>query len=205
LNSSDDDGIVVGRTAMAPITREDYLGGPETLRRRDVVGGVVRDAPAPAYSHQRTVTDLVCLLQAHVRAHGLGHVCVAPVDVVLDTDNVLVVQPDLIFVSRDRLGIVRNQVWGAPDLVVEVLSPGTRRHDLQDKLGWYAHYGVRECWLVDKDERAITVHVFSAGHANVRAYGADDDIASNVLPQFQLRVRDAFDATHQVPWTPSAT
>src|SRR5439155_13735254 len=97
-----------------------YLRGPETLRRRELVWGMVREPPAPFYYHQRLVTDLTVLLQQHVRTHNLGQVCVSPVDVVLDQVEALVVQPDVIFVSNDRIGIIRDQIWGAPDLVVEV-------------------------------------------------------------------------------------
>ena len=61
--------------------------------------------------------------------HGLGRVLVSPVDVVLDEKKALIVQPDIVFISRERIGIVRDRIWGAPDLVIEVLSPGTRRRD----------------------------------------------------------------------------
>jgi len=65
--------------------------------------------------------------------------------VVLDRERALIVQPDVLFVAHDRLSIIRDQVWGAPDLVAEVLSIGTEAHDRIDKVAWYRQYGVREC------------------------------------------------------------
>ncbi|PYN35461.1 MAG: hypothetical protein DMD98_08740, partial [Candidatus Rokuibacteriota bacterium] len=83
---------------------------------------------------------------AHVRAHGLGEVYVAPFDVILDPRTTVV--PDLVFVVRDRLEIVAERgVEGAPDLLVEVLSPGTARRDRVRKLNAYARHGVRHYWL----------------------------------------------------------
>jgi Uma2 family endonuclease len=76
---------------------------------------------------------------------------------VLDEHAALVVQPDLVFVSRNRAHIIRDRVWGAPDLVVEVLSRRTATHDRTNKLEWYRHYGVRECWLTDPALKSVEV------------------------------------------------
>jgi Uma2 family endonuclease len=117
----------------------------------------VREPPAPRYGHQSIVTHLGALLDAHVRAEALGVVAVSPIDVVLDAARHLVVQPDILFVSADRRRIIRDQLWGPPDLVVEVLSRGSARHDTGLKLRWYRRYGVRECWLADPATRAVVV------------------------------------------------
>ena len=178
---------------MERMTTIGYLDGPETLRRRELVWGVLREPPAPFCSHQRLVTDIAFLLQQHTRGRGLGQVFVAPVDVVLDERKALILQPDIIFISNDRLGILRNQVWGAPDLVVEVLSPGTAAYDQRRKLGWFRKYGVRECWCVDPDARQITVHAFEERPATTSAYDLGHTVRSRVLPQLSLRVTDVFD------------
>jgi hypothetical protein len=81
----------------------------------ELVYGVVREPPAPRWGHQAVVTRLVTLLEPYVRAEQLGRLCVSPIDVVLNAERALVVQPDLVFISNERLAIVRERVHGAPD------------------------------------------------------------------------------------------
>lgn len=97
----------------------------------------------------------------------------------------LVVQPDLVFVSSARLGIVSDRVWGAPDLVVEVLPPRPRLGSLDERLGWFAQYGVRECWLIHQIERTVEVVGFGDGAITSRpTFGEAEGIQSRVLPAF---------------------
>jgi Uma2 family endonuclease len=166
---------------MEKLTVHEYLRLAETMRPTELVYGVVREPPAPRYGHQSLLTRLAALLDAHARAHDLGEVCVAPVDVVLDIAAALVVQPDIVFVARERLHIVRDRVWGAPDLVVEVLSPRTARRDRTTKLGWYRHYGVGECWLVDTRSRAIDVVDLRAEPERRERYLGNAPMVSRVL------------------------
>ena len=177
---------------MERLTTDSYLSGPESLHRREVVWGILREPPAPFYGHQRVVTDLAFLLQQHTRERDLGQVCVSPIDVVLDGPNALILQPDIVFIATDRLGIVKNQIWGAPDLVVEVLSPGTAVYDRRRKLGWYRKYGVRECWFVDPRAQQIVVRSFEAASSTKRAYKLAATVESRVLPLLQLRATDIF-------------
>lgn len=163
----------------------DYLAGAEDVRHRELVWGVVREPPAPKFGHQSVVTRTTVLLDLHVRGLGLGVVCVAPVDVVLDEAKALIVQPDVVFVSTERAHIVRDQIWGAPDLVVEVASRASARRDRTIKLDWYREYGVRECWLVEPGRRAVTVVDLSAGRAgDRRRLTGADRVRSSVLPGF---------------------
>ena len=164
----------------------EYLDGPESLTRRELVFGMVREPPAPRFGHQAVLTRLATLLDAHVRERALGRVCVAPVDVVLDEQAALVVQPDLVFIAADRLALVRDRVWGAPDLVVEVLSPGTARRDRTTKLAWYERYGVGECWLVDPQEWSVCVVDLATGRARRRTYTGNRRMRSHVLPEWDL-------------------
>ncbi len=87
--------------------------------------------------------------------------------------------------STARLSIIRDQVWGAPDLVVEILSPGTERHDRGDKLGWYRQYGVRECWLVDPRAQGVEVTDFTGAFPEHRAACGVDALRSTVFPALQ--------------------
>jgi len=179
---------------MERMTTIGYLDGPESVQRRELVWGVLREPPAPFCSHQRLVTDIAFLLQRHTRDRSLGQVLVSPVDVVLDERKALILQPDVVFISSDRLGIVRNQVWGAPDLVVEVLSPGTATYDQRRKLRWFKRYGVGECWIVNPRANQITVHALDQRPATRFIYGLSDTVQSSVLPGLDLRVADVFTA-----------
>ncbi len=105
------------------MTTIEYLQTPETVLPRELAFGVLRVADSPVVRHQRVVRDLTIALTAFARAHRLGEVLPAPMDVILDHDANLVVQPDLLFVSAERSEIVADRIYGAPDLVVEVLSP----------------------------------------------------------------------------------
>jgi Uma2 family endonuclease len=105
--------------------------------------------------------------------------------VILDNEAALVVQPDLFFVSNDRARIVTDRVRGAPDLVVEVLSPHPRVGVLLEHLEWFARYGVRECWLLYQFERRLEILQFDAGAAiGRRTVQANEPIRSAVLPDF---------------------
>lgn len=164
----------------------EYLETPETTRRIELVYGFVREPAAPAFGHQNAVTRLVVLLQVHVDAAGLGRVCVSPVDVVLDADQHLILQPDIIFVSAGRMNIIRDRVWGPPDLVVGVLSPPSRRYDRTTKVGWYAQYGVRECWIADPDRASIEVVSCTPPPTMRRTFQGEEVVLSQVLPAWRL-------------------
>jgi Uma2 family endonuclease len=167
-----------------------YFEYPETLRPTELVYGMVREPAMPAYQHQRTATRLLALLYAHVEPRGIGEV-LSPMDVVLDESAALVVQPDLVFIARDRRGLIRDRIWGAPDLVVEILSPRTERHDRTTKVGWYRRYGVRECWLIDVTKRAVEVLDLQST-TPARLFAGAEPLRSAVLPDCSLSVEQIF-------------
>jgi len=173
-------------------TVNEYLAGEETLNRQGLVWGSVVNEPAPTYTHQAIVTNVVLLIGDHAREHRLGLVCVSPLDVVLDEKKALVVQPDVVFVSNARAAILRNQVWGAPDLVVEVESPGTRRRDRIVKRGWYRRYGVREYWLIDPTAATVTVVELARPRSIRRRYRGQRRLQSVVLPGLRATAADCF-------------
>jgi Uma2 family endonuclease len=189
LISALDGGIVFAMDEHPRTTN--YLAGVEDMRRRELVWGYVREPPAPKFGHPAVVTRTTLLLDRHVRMHALGLVCVSPIDVVLDGPNALILQPDIVFVSNDRKSIVRDQVCGAPDLVVEVVAPRTKVSDRTMKVLWYAHHGVRECWLVDPTDR--TVVTMNLETAEERQCAGDALITSWVLPLLANTPRELFD------------
>src|SRR3989442_1413356 len=135
-------------TGRSGLTYEDFCALPDDGLRYEIVDGMLFAEPAPRRAHQKAVGNLFAILHAWVRAHDLGEVYVAPFDVILDPRTT--VAPDLVFVVKDRLDIVAERgVEAAPDLLVEVLSPGTARRDRVRKLNAYARHGVRQYWLVD--------------------------------------------------------
>lgn len=173
------------------MTVDEYFSEPETLRRRELVWGVVREPPSPYAAHQGVATALAARLYAHVLEHDLGTVLVSPMDVVLDEERALVVQPDVMFISRERGAIVRDFVRGAPDLVVEVASPGTYVYDRNEKVRWYGQYGVRECWLVDPQGSVLTVIALPAQSGVAwTTFARGDRVRSAVLPALAHTVAD---------------
>ena len=137
-------------------TVNDYMSMPEDGKRYQLLEGDLVLSPSPTTKHQ-VISGRLHLLLANIFAdRGLGRVMYAPLDVVLSDHDVA--QPDLLFVSNERSGIVEDaNVQGAPDLVVEILSPGTAAYDRGYKLALYGRHGVREYWLVDTDARTIQV------------------------------------------------
>lgn len=189
-----DDGIVVvvRGTSMAAAPRlmtvDEYFATPETVTPAELAFGVLRVSDSPTPRHQSAVAQLFLALDAHVRSRQLGRIWLAPLDVVLDSSKALVVQPDLMFISNERQWIVQDRVRGAPDLVIEVLSPNPRIGQTEEHLRWFAGYGVRECWIVHAEQRRVTVITFADSRVGPRrrVAWADQPIASVVLPGFSL-------------------
>jgi Uma2 family endonuclease len=156
------------------------------------VFGVLREPAAPGFHHQLVIGRIYVSLEMHVRRHNTGRVILSPIDVILDRERALVVQPDVVFVSAARLGICTDRIWGPPDLVIEVLSAGNRRHDCEVKVGWYRQYGVRECWLVDSIARTIAVIDLTGPTDASRIFEERQTVRSEVLPRLRLRLSEVF-------------
>ncbi len=175
------------------MTVAEYFTTPESLLPTELAYGVLRVAESPVVRHQRVVRDLTIALTAFARERQLGEVLPAPMDVVLDHDAALVVQPDVLFVSAERDHIVSDRIDGAPDLVVEVLSPHPRVGRLEEKVAWFARYGVRECWLVDVVRRQLVVLLFADGRvAHRRLFEPGQFVQSLVFEGIRLRPADVF-------------
>lgn len=140
-------------------TLEDYYALPED-QQAELIDGVIYDMTAPALTHQQAMVFLVRIIGDHIISHkGKCVLSAAPTDVRLDLDDRTMVQPDVLVVC-ERKQLIRRRVEGAPDLVIEILSPSTRRKDLHIKSGKYARAGVGELWLVDLRDRRIIVYEF---------------------------------------------
>jgi Uma2 family endonuclease len=172
------------------LTLDEYFRMPETNRPQELIYGVLREPPPPTYGHQLVVGRLFTLIDAHVREKDLGRVCLSPVAVVLDREADLMVEPDIIFIATERLTMVDDRVWGAPDLIVEVASPSTEHYDRTLKFAAYRRYGVRECWLVyQRDGR---VDVIDCATETTTSFAGEVPIRSKVLPEFAVLASECF-------------
>ncbi len=142
-------------------TIEDYYALPDE-QRVELIDGVFYDMAAPSCAHQLVLADLLLLFRQCVDDHNSPcEVVCAPCDVRLDLDDFTMVQPDLMVLCKDEL-IEKRRIEGAPDLVVEILSPSTRKKDQFLKLVKYMNAGVREYWIVDLEKKMVVVHTFEA-------------------------------------------
>jgi Uma2 family endonuclease len=139
------------------LTYADYLLFPDDGLRHELIDGEHYVTPPPTTRHQRISGNLYYLIRAFLESHPIGEVFYAPVDMVLS--NFDVVEPDLIFVSSERSHLITpKNLQGAADLVVEILSPSTRRRDQGIKRELYRRVGVKEYWLIDAPRDVIEVH-----------------------------------------------
>ena len=148
--------------------------------------------PSPGSSHQHETLELAILLREFVRAKKLGEVFIAPLDVIFDAANTA--QPDVMFIAKANAGIVQERgIFGAPDLVVEIVSPGSIRRDRYEKQALYARFGVKEYWILDHKNRALEVLTLDGAqyrvHSSAEETGA---VASKVLRGLKVKLSDLF-------------
>jgi len=158
--------VVTAMRTRTAFTYEDYAALPDDGKRYEIYDGELCEMAAPSPWHQIVLVNLTTTLDAHVRAGNLGRVLISPLDVILSNRprETTVVQPDLVFLDRDRLGLIsRRAIEGSPALVVEILSPGTAVHDRTRKRAFYARYGVPYDWLIDLEARDIEAGVLQSG------------------------------------------
>ena len=172
------------RRRRQDMTLLEYLDTPESAGPEELIFGKLYAAESPTTAHQEIVGRLHVFLFAHLLECRVGSVWLAPLDVILDADPPLVVQPDLFVIRRDGAAIVDRKVYGPPDLVIEVLSPKPRIGTVEERVGWFREYGVHECWLVHQIERTVDVLQFSVRGTDRRRHAADEPIQSGVLPDF---------------------
>ena len=164
-------------------TYADYLETSDD-ERYELLHGELVMAAAPLIAHQYILIKLAAKVETFVDERNLGTVYCAPFDVVLSDTNV--VQPDLLFVSNERAQIItRENIQGAPDLVVEILSPATAERDRSVKFELYAQHDVQEYWIVDPDARTITVFLLNEGEfEEVDTYSEGETLTSPMLAGF---------------------
>jgi Uma2 family endonuclease len=157
-----------------------------------LINGELIMTPAPVPVHQLIVMELAIAMTLFVRQHQCGNVLTAPIDVYLDNENIL--QPDILFISRDRDNIIgKKMIEAAPDLIVEVLSPQAVHFDLDEKYRVYEKAGVLEYWIVDPEKKKIDVFVSVDGQfARQTTSSGPEQVHSTVLSGFSVQTASIF-------------
>ena len=177
---------------VVKFTYEDYRTTPEDERYELLCGDLIM-VPAPNIKHQKVQARLHYRLTRFILDHEPGELLLAPCDVVLSETDV--VQPDLLFVCREREHLLSGgeNVQGAPDLVIEILSPSTAEKDRGIKHELYDRHGVTEYWLVDPMAETVSIHHRQAGRlAPSRTFGRRDALRSPLLAGLELHLDDVF-------------
>ncbi len=182
-----------------PYTYEDYCTLPEdTARRYELLQGELIMVPAPTIRHQRVSRNLEFIFHHHLLTHAAGEIFDSPVDLVLGQGVAReVAQPDLVGVSHSRRDIIKTGgIEGGPDIVIEILSPGTEIRDRGYKLTLYARHGVTEYWIVDADLQTLEVFTLGVqGYACMTRYGACDEIVVSHFPSLKISLSEVFGGT----------
>ena len=174
------------------MTAAEFFSLPEGPPYFQLLDGDLYKSPSPRRYHQKLIVRLVGILQAYLEMHPVGEIYVAPSDVVFTRDTIL--NPDIYFVSRERAGILTEQgAEGAPDLVVEVLSPSTAKLDVGRKREVYAECGVREMWVVSPKTRAVEIYRFAERADEPMAIvEAGSALASPLFPELSIPISALF-------------
>ena len=174
------------------LTYEDYCAAPAD-ERYELLDGNLMMVPAPNIKHQRVQLKLATRLDLFIEERALGTLLTAPCDVMLSETDV--VQPDLLFVSREREHLLSSgqNVQGGPDMVIEILSPSTAERDRGAKLTLYGTHGVTEYWLVDPIAETIQVHRLQGGIlVPTHTFRREKTLRSPLLPGLELDLDEIF-------------
>jgi len=172
-------------------TYEDYASLPEGSPYQ-LIGGDLIMVPAPAPYHQRISRKIEFLLLQHIEKNDLGEVFYSPIDVYFSDEDTF--QPDIIFILKERSSIIgETKIEGAPDLVIEILSPSTAYYDLGRKYKVYEKAGVKEYWLIHPDRRAVEVYVNSGDKFRLSQSVEETGIVrSELLEGFDAELAEIF-------------
>ena len=178
------------------LTYDDFVHFPEDGKRHELIAGEHYVTPSPNAKHQTIVVNLTTLLGSYLRLQRVGRLFVAPFDVVFSDFDV--VEPDLLFVAKSRQAdvLTAKHVRGAPDLVVEIGSPSTRKRDETTKRHLYERFGVSEYWVIDPVLDILKVYRLVEGRfvrAAELSAELDDVLTSPLFPGLTLRLADIVD------------
>ena len=178
-------------------TYEDYLtlpeGGPF---RYEIIDGELCMTPSPNTKHQKISRNILHFIDSFLRQNTVGEIFYAPYDVVFSQDPLQVAEPDLVFVSKARAAIITEKnIQGAPDLLIEILSPTTAANDRRVKRTLYERFGVPEYWIVDPEAETVQVFRLSDGrYGTCLEFRKEDALDSPLLPGLSIPLSGVFPA-----------
>jgi Uma2 family endonuclease len=174
------------------LTYEDYVLLPNDQNRYEILEGELTVTPSPSTKHQTASGNLFILLSQYIKERNLGKLFHAPIDLILESNSVL--QPDLLFVSKARQHIITEKaIEGAPDLVVEILSPTTSRTDRVTKAQIYARHSVPAYWIVDPEREAIEIYLLEAdGYRLAATLQGKTPMAAPPFTELEIAATDLF-------------
>jgi Uma2 family endonuclease len=177
---------------LRPLTYDELRAMPDDGQRYELLGGELIVTPAPTAGHQRVLSQLYRLIDEHVRRIDAGEVFLAPFDVVLSHFDA--VEPDLVFLANSRPPVAndQNSIDFPPDLVVEVLSPSSRRYDRVRKMALYAQSGIREYWIADPDRRTLEIYILAGKDFAPVESDPAGRLRSRVLPDLLIEPEGIF-------------
>ena len=176
------------------ITLEQYEALPEE-QRVEVFDGIVYDMAGPSDEHQIISTELTTILNTYIRSKKGGcRVFHAPFDVLLCDNPLTIVQPDVMIIC-DKSKVDGKRCNGAPDFIVEIVSPGNPSDDYIRKLYYYKNYGVREYWIVDPRRKTVMVNYFEENIVSLQ-YSFDSVIKVNIYENLYIHFAEIADALH---------
>jgi Uma2 family endonuclease len=171
-------------------TEDDYKQLPENAPYQLINGKLIYMA-APTFNHQEISHNIILEIGQYVKNQKLGKVVAAPIDVHFDKENIF--QPDILFVSIARASIIQKNIYGAPDFIVEISSPGTEKIDRNRKMKIYGKYDVIEYWIVSPEEEQIEVyHNKKHKMELVQTASRNDKIISKAIQGLELEVEKVF-------------
>lgn len=183
--------MVIQSPSQTRYTYNDYLHLPED-NRYEIIDGALYMVPAPLTYHQKVSIKLASILNEHAEERTLGEVYPTPIDVIFTDSDI--VQPDIIFISNENMSILkRENVQGAPDLVVEILSPSSRKRDREQKHELYSRFGVKEYWITDPDSQMIDLYTLQNQSLILHnSYQQADTLQSIILPELSFPLTSIF-------------
>jgi len=182
--------VIADISADREYTKEEYMKLPEGAPFQ-LIHGKLTFIPSPKFRHQHISIRLGAKLLPFVEQNSLGIILQAPFDVHLDEKNIF--QPDLLFVSNERKDIISDWIYGAPDLVVEIISKGSEKDDRERKMKVYGKYNVLEYWLISPENQQVEVFENKKGKLVLKTkLTAGDTLSSKVLPGFEMPLQALF-------------
>ncbi|MEW6379556.1 MAG: Uma2 family endonuclease [bacterium] len=174
------------------LSYQDYVSFPSDGKRHEIVDGEHHMAPSPEIRHQDISRNLALIIASYLKENNLGKLLYAPCDVILSNWDIVV--PDLIFISRENEKVItRKNIRGVPDLVVEIISPASRKYDLGMKKKLYERFGVKEYWIIDPEKERVEVYTLvNQRFLEPEVYNRDQVMGSSFFPGLRINLTEIF-------------